>query len=145
VLDLIIMDVPSPLTVQEAYLHTKEFYGLAKEKLAENGVIAVQLSGELQRNNRTPARITAALKSVFKDVVVVYSPRADRGFAYASQKLPFSINDYLDTAWRYDPKIGVYNPKRLHLFLEKAEPLSVDHMEVVLRRGMERFLDRYFD
>jgi len=144
-LDLIIMDVPSPLTVQEAYLHTKEFYGLANEKLAENGVIAVQLSGKLQRNNRTPARITAALKSVFREVLVVYSPRADRGFAYASQKLPFSIKDYLDSAWQYDPDIAVYNPKRLHLFLKKAEPLSVDHMEVVLRRGMERFLDRYFD
>jgi predicted membrane-bound spermidine synthase len=45
--DLIIMDIPSPLSIQEAILHTKEFYKLAKLRLTEKGVIAVKLSGPL--------------------------------------------------------------------------------------------------
>jgi spermidine synthase len=71
--DLIIMDIPSPLTIQEAILHTVEFYQLAKSRLTEKGVIAVQLSGPLQRNNRTPARVVAALSKAFKQVMVLDS------------------------------------------------------------------------
>ena len=43
--DLIIMDIPSPLTIQEAILHTVEFYQLANSRMTPKGVIAVQLSG----------------------------------------------------------------------------------------------------
>lgn len=35
--DLIVMDVPSPLTIQEAYLHTVEFYQLAKSRMSKQG------------------------------------------------------------------------------------------------------------
>ena len=55
------MDIPSPLTIQEAVLHMREFYSLVKDCLNKNGVLAVQISGPLQKNNRTLARVTAAL------------------------------------------------------------------------------------
>ncbi|MCA9715651.1 MAG: hypothetical protein KC468_13315, partial [Myxococcales bacterium] len=45
--ELIIIDVPSPLTVQEAFMHTRELYALARRRLAPGGVLSVQLSGEL--------------------------------------------------------------------------------------------------
>ena len=143
--DLIVMDVPSPLTIQEAYLHTVEFYGLAKESLSEQGVIAVQLSGPLQRNNRSPARITAALREVYPEVMVIYSDRADRGFAYASRDLPFTAEDVRGQAEAYDDDLKVIGPERVDRYLKRAVPLAADNMDLVLRRGWERFTNRYFD
>ncbi|PIQ98118.1 MAG: hypothetical protein COV67_00625 [Nitrospinae bacterium CG11_big_fil_rev_8_21_14_0_20_56_8] len=142
--DLIIMDVPSPLTIQEACLHTVEFYKLAREKITPSGVIAVQLSGPLQRNNRTPARVVAALAKVFKEVMVVESKRADRGFAYASDRLPFSPGDLIREARSFESALEIIPANRVHVFLDRAVPLSLDNMDLVLGRGWERFFDRYF-
>ncbi len=143
--DLIIMDVPSPLTIQEAFLHTVEFYQLAQSRLNERGVIAVQLSGDLERNNRTPARVVAALREAFPGVMVISSPRADRGFAYASMTLPFTAADVRRESQAYEQKISVIPPSRVRRYQKNATPLSVDHLDLVLRRGLERFLGRYFD
>jgi spermidine synthase len=142
--DLLIMDVPSPLTIQEAYLHTREFYTLARKRLGRQGVIAVQLSGKLQRNNRTPAQVVAALQQVFKQVMVVYSPRADRGFAYAADQLPFTTADIRRAAGDHEEHIRVIHPAGISRYLKEASALSVDNMDLVLRRGLERFLNRYF-
>ncbi len=143
--DLVVVDVPSPLTIQEAYLHSMEFYQLVKERLTEKGVIAVQLSGPLQKNNRTPARVTAALRKVFPEVLVIYSDRADRGFAYASRTMPFTGDDVRNQARSYEKKIKVISPSAVESYLKKAVPLSVNSLDIVLKRGWERFTDRYFN
>jgi spermidine synthase len=142
--DLIVMDVPSPLTIQEAYLHTVEFYRLARDHLTDNGVIAVQLSGPLQRNNRTPARVTAALRQVFSEVMVIESKRAERGFAYAAMDLPFSAVDVRRESRRYEKGLKVVKPPHVDRYLQTAKPLTLDQMDLVLRRGWERFEKRYF-
>ncbi len=142
--DLIIVDVPSPLTIQEAYLHAKEFYALCRARLSEGGVIAVQLSGPLQRNNRTPARVTAALRAVFPEVMAIYSDRADRGFAYASTRLPFDGEQIRATVAHYESNLEVIPPERIDIYLTEAVPMSVNALDLVLRRGLERFMDRYF-
>jgi spermidine synthase len=143
--DLVVVDVPSPLTIQEAYLHSVEFYQLVKEHLTEQGVLAVQLSGPLQKNNRTPARVTAALREVFPEVLYIYSDRADRGFAYASSSLPFNGQEVRKQAQSYEKSIKVVTPAAIDSYLAKAVPLSVNSMDLVLKRGWERFTDRYFD
>ncbi|RMF85960.1 MAG: hypothetical protein D6736_16220 [Nitrospinota bacterium] len=143
--DLIIMDIPSPLTIQEAYLHTVEFYRIAQKRLNPDGVIAVQLSGPLQRNNRTPARVVAALRQVFREVMVIHSDKADRSFAYASMHLPFGKGELLEKGESYERRIKIVTPSQLDAYLTQAVPLSVDRMDLVLRRGLERFMDRYFE
>lgn len=143
--DLIVVDVPSPLTVQEAYLHSMEFYALIRDHLTERGVVAVQLSGPLQRNDRTPARVTAALRQVFPQVMAIYSVRADRGFAYASQQLPFDGHAVRMAARGYERRLKVIPPRRVDDYLTHAVPMSVNHMDLVLRRGWERFADRYLN
>ncbi|MHB9119596.1 MAG: spermine/spermidine synthase domain-containing protein [Burkholderiales bacterium] len=142
--DLIVMDVPSPLTIQVAFLHTVEFYHMAREHLNENGVIAVQLSGKLQRNNRTPARVVAALSQVFREVMVVYSERGDRGFAYASMHLPFSRDDMFAQALSYEYAVQLIEPKDIAPYLARATPLTTNTMDLVIRRGWERINSRYF-
>lgn len=90
--------------------------------------------------------MTAALQETFPEVMVIYSDKADRGFAYASRDLPFSARDVRNQAKSYEKKrIKVIKPNQVGSYLEKAVPLSVNAMDLVLRRGWERFADRYFD
>ncbi|MBI4389291.1 MAG: hypothetical protein HY580_03845 [Nitrospinae bacterium] len=142
---LIVMDVPSPLTLQEAGLHTQEFYELVKQRLTPEGVLSVQLSGKLQRNNRTPARIASALTRVFPETMAVYSPDAGRGFAYASRKLPFTEQDVRGRTLQREPDLKIIPPGQIGVYLDKAEPLALDNMDLVLRRGWERFAGRYLN
>jgi len=145
--DLIIMDIPSPLSVQEAVLHTTEFYRLARSRLNENGVIAVQLSGPLQKNNRTPARITCALSKAFKEIMVVDSTEGDRSFAYASDKLPFTVGDVRNITQSFEDEDSrkIIPPEEISSYLSEAVPLEIDKLDLVLRRGWERFFNRYFE
>lgn len=143
--DLIIMDVPSPLTLQVAFLHTVEFYRLASKHLGENGVIAVQLSGKLQRNNRSPARISAALAQVFPEVMVVYSRKGERGFAYASKHLPFNKKQLFAEAMTQEYALELIEPANLQPLISKATPLTLNGLDLVTQRSIERLTDRYFD
>ncbi len=142
--DLIIMDIPSPLTIQEAILHTKEFYQLAKSRLTEKGVIAVQLSGPLQHNNRTPARVVAALSEAFDEVMVINSDQADRSFGFASRQLPFTGEDMRSATVEYEKGLDIVIPKDIQSYLSSAVPLALDNLDLVLCRGLDRFTDRYF-
>lgn len=143
--DLIIMDIPSPLTIQEAILHTKEFYQLAKSRLTERGVIAVQLSGPLQHNNRTPARVVAALSEAFDEVMVINSDKADRSFGFASRQLPFTGKDMRSATIEYEKGLEIIVSNDIPSYLSEAVPLALDNLDLVLCRGLDRFTDRYFD
>ena len=145
IFDLIIMDIPSPLTIQEAILHTREFYQLAKSRLSEKGIIAVQLSGPLQDNNRTPARVVAALSEVFDEVMVVNSDLADRSFGFASRRLPFTGKDMRSSTVEYEKDLEIITPNDIPFYLTEAVPLALDNLDLVLCRGLDRFTDRYFD
>jgi len=143
--DLIIMDIPSPLTIQEAILHTVEFYQLARSKMTAQGVIAVQLSGPLQNNNRTPARVVAALSKAFKQVMVIHSEQADRSFAYASDLLPFDMEKVRTATKMHEEDLKIVSPDQVPAYIAETTPLAVDNLDLVLRRGWERFEGRYFD
>ena len=107
-------------------------------------MIAVQLSGPLQRNNRMPARVTAALRQVFPQVLVMFSEQADRGFAYASMDLPFAGQELLARAHKLGDRVDIIEPSEVDGYLDRAVPLSLNTLDLVLRRGWERFTDRYF-
>lgn len=142
--DLIVMDIPAPLTLREAYLHTVEFYRLADARLSDTGVIAVQIGGLLEPGDRSPARVVAALKRVFPEVMVVHSRNAERGFAYAARRLPFTGENIRREATRRGDTVFIIEPDEVGEYLVNAKPLSVDTMDIVLRRGWERFWKRYF-
>lgn len=138
--DLIVLDVPSPLSIQEALLHTEEFFALARSRMAPRGVLGVQLSGPLRTNNRTPARVVAALRRVFDDVMVVESTAADRSFAYASPALPFDEEQLRAVA--QEKSLRTYRGESVDRRLIKARPLRVDGLDLVLWRGLERVKER---
>jgi len=142
--DLVVMDVPSPLVIQEAILHSEEFYRMVKSRLKPDGAIAVQLSGLLQRNDRSPAQISAALLRVYDQVFVVSSSWADRGFAYAGDHLRFDMKDLQAGVNRRERgQATLYSTEQVRDITAGVEPISIDHLNTVLERGWERFVSRY--
>ncbi len=142
--DLIAVDLPSPLTLGEAYLHTQEFYALCRSRLRPGGVLAVQLSGRLGGPTRTPARLVASLRASFPDVAVVDSPLADRAFAYASDALPFDEAALHAAAAAGERDLTVLRGAALAERVLGAQPLTLDDLDLVLRRGAERLRERHF-
>ncbi len=142
--DLIAVDLPSPLTLGEAYLHTQEFYALCRSRLRPGGVLAVQLSGGLGGPTRTPARLVASLRASFPDVAVVDSALADRAFAYASDALPFDEAMLTAASAEGEEGLVVLRGAALAERVATAEPLTLDDLDLVLRRGAERLHGRHF-
>jgi len=141
--DLIIADIPSPLSLGEAYLHTREFYQLCADHMTPDGVLAVQLSGTLGSSQRTPARILAGLREVFANIVVIESEQAERSFAYASKTRIFDTQAIAALASPSETKLSVLAGKRLMKRLDTARPLTLDDLDLVLRRGLERLGSRH--
>ena len=141
--DLIILDLPSPLTFGEAYLHTREFYRLCRARLRPGGVLAVQLSGPIGNPARTPARLAASLSAEFPDVLVVASSLADRSFAYASDALPFTPEALRAAAHPHEQDLQVLHGDALAAAIVDSRPVTLDDLDLVLRRGLERLLDRH--
>ncbi|MBN9163230.1 MAG: hypothetical protein BGO98_00960 [Myxococcales bacterium 68-20] len=141
--DLVVVDVPSPLTFQEAFLHTREFYALVRSRLTPRGVVSVQLSGHrLGALERSPSRVTAALAAELPEVLVVESVVADRAFAYASSNLPFHADDVRAFAPPSETQLVVIDPETVRARTGGAHPLDIDSLDLVLRRGLERLIDR---
>ena len=141
--DLIAVDLPSPLTLAEAYLHTREFYALCRSRMRPGGVLAVQLSGGLGGTERTPARLVAGLLAAFADVAVVESRLAGRSFAYASDALPFTTGQLEAEAAVGETKLTVLRGAALAEKVDGARPLGLDDLDLVLRRGAERVKERH--
>jgi len=141
--DLIIIDLPSPLTLGEAYLHTEEFYHLCRQRLRAGGVLAVQLSGSLGAPERTPARVVAGLEAAFPDLLIVHSELADRSFAYASDALPFTLEALQRLAAEGETELVGISGQELDERVREATPIRLDDLDIVLRRGLERFVDRH--
>lgn len=141
--DLIVVDLPSPLTLGEAYLHTREFYALCAARMNPGGVLAIQLSGRLGGRRRIPARLIAGLSAEFADVAVVDSELGDRAFAFASDALPFTPDQLRSAAHPQERAIDVIHGQPLADKIAGAAPISLDDLDVVLRRGSERLLERH--
>ncbi|MEZ4452943.1 MAG: hypothetical protein R3B09_26020 [Nannocystaceae bacterium] len=141
--DLIVVDLPSPLTLGEAYLHTEEFYRLCRARLRPGGALAVQLSGDLGSPRRTPARVVAGLRRAFPEVIVVESALADRSFAYAGDALPFGADELRASAAPGERELRIFEGAALAGRVEGAAPLALDDLDLVLRRGLERLADRH--
>ena len=64
--DIIIIDLPDPLEEGPAYLlYTQEFYQIARDKLADNGIIAVQAGSASLAELLNFTAVNNTLKSVF--------------------------------------------------------------------------------
>jgi len=90
--DIIIIDLPDPVEEGPAYrLFTQEFYRIVRDRLTEDGLIAVQAGSALLTELLNLTAVNNTLKSVFPIVTpyAVHMPcfGAPWGFCIASRKL----------------------------------------------------------
>lgn len=143
--DLVIMDVPAPTTVQEALLHSREFYSLVGKHLSERGVVSVSLSGNFEPGNLTPTTVAAGLMEVFPECWVVTSSSARRSFAMAGWKMRFGRGE-IEAILKGRPSetFAVFDRAAMEHTVGEVAPFSLDHMEVVLRNNLRRLGAMYF-
>jgi predicted membrane-bound spermidine synthase len=137
--DLIVMDVPAPFTIQEATLHSAEYYALLKDHLTPDGVVSVSLSNTLSTSHMLSMRVVAGLLANFKEVLVVTSGSADLSFAYASDRLPFDSAAVEKTLRANDEtQFVIYQPPAVRLLVSPARPISLDDMSLVWDMSVSR-------
>ena len=59
--------------------------------------------------------------------------------------IPFSAAEVRRYTRKYERRLDIVSPDEVDEYLTRAVPLSVNSMDLVLRRGWERFVNRYFD
>ncbi|MFQ5645680.1 MAG: hypothetical protein ACE5GM_02005 [bacterium] len=144
--NLVVMDVPSPYSIQEAVLHSKEFYQAVGGRLKTGGMISVHLSGYINRTY-IAVRVCKALLAAFKDIYVIHCPDLYRDFAIAGNDLKFTADDIRKILKkdRAPERTYIYDRQEvLKQLPEEGKAISLDNMEVVLVKGWERLTGRFF-
>ncbi len=144
--DLIVMDIPSPYSIQEAILHSREFYKMAGLRLNDGGVISVHLSGRVNRSS-TAVQVARALLEAFNDVYIVRCSGLRRDFGIAGNNLAFDADDIRAIIRKNNvpEKTEVLDRNQiLEQLPEDGEAISIDNLEVVLKKGWARMVGRYF-
>lgn len=143
--DLVIMDVPAPTTIQEALLHSREFYALVGKHLTEQGIVSVSLSGDFEPGNLTPTTVAAGLMSAFPQSWVVTSSSARRSFAMAGWRIRFG-REGIEALLKGRPQetFAVFDRAAMDRTVGDTTPFSLDQMEVVLRNNVRRLGAMYF-
>jgi hypothetical protein len=115
-------------------------------RLKEGGAISVHLSGYIHRTY-TAVRVCRALMEAFKDVYVIRCPELSRDFGIAGNNLKFNAQDIRAILERDEvpEKVIVFDRQGvLEQLPPEGEAISINNMEVVLKKGWERLLSRYF-
>ncbi|VAX25595.1 hypothetical protein MNBD_NITROSPINAE02-574, partial [hydrothermal vent metagenome] len=143
--DLIVVDIPAPLTVQTGLLHSVEFYKMAKKRLSPQGVISVSLSGKFGRANKTPRTVAAALARAFEEMVIYTPDIARRSFAIAGRSLPFSMSELIATSTSMGATTtAVFNKKEALEIIDGIAPITFDNLSHPLKRSVRRVGRKYF-
>ena len=93
--DVVITDLPDPMTAQVNRFYTVEFFENVKEKLNENGVISMSLSSSENYMNIESRKLNSVLyktlKSVFKNVIII--PGDENFFIASDSDLTYEIGE----------------------------------------------------
>ena len=134
--DLIVIDLVPPVYVQTALLYTREFYELAKQRLAPRGVLSIYTgawfdAATLSRVAYPPEK---TIDAVFPEYLVVNSKAARMAFVYASRQLPFGKPDVLAllAVSGTRDQDEVFEPVEVRPLIQGKAVTSMDNLGVVL-------------
>jgi len=142
--DLIIVDVPAPLTIQVGLLHSVEFYSLARTRLKPNGVLSISLSGTFSETAITPRTVAAAALAVFPQIFLVVPDISGRSFIMAGENIPFDRKEIeTQSATLSQNKTTVYDKAQAQLVVGDAEPISLSNVRHPVVRSLNLVRGRY--
>ncbi len=143
--ELIVLDIPSPYTIQTALLQSREFFELAKQRLGPCGVLSMGISGSLASKDQVSRRIAATLLESFDDVLFVESPEEGMTFALASRELPFSREDLADMIHtQFTSSQTVLSRADADAYIGNIQGINTGNIQVVLESNIYRLFEQYF-
>jgi len=100
--DVILVNLPSPTTLQINRLYTREFYAEAQKTLNPEGIIAVRLPGSLTYLNDELRHLNSCIQNTLKSVYkFVYAVPMDFNLYLCSDTLDFSQTDLKQILQRF--------------------------------------------
>jgi spermidine synthase len=137
--DLIIMDIPAPLTIQVGLLYSRDFFELAKSRLKPGGLLAVTLAGTFDDEQITSRTVAAGLVAVFERVVPFHPKIVGRSFAIAGAADAFDEAAVAEAAAALGKgEVVVYSDAETRTFVEGIRPMTIDDMSYPVRRSWRR-------
>ncbi|MDH5756763.1 MAG: hypothetical protein OEZ55_08865 [Nitrospinota bacterium] len=142
--DLIVVDVPAPLSIQLGLLHSVEFYALARGRLTEKGVLSISLSGGFSQTATTPKTVAAAALAVFEEALLVNPDIPGRSFIMASRSLSFGKEDIQRAGLNMGYKqIAVFDKAEALRIVGDTAPMSLDDMSYPVLRSLRLVVKRH--
>ena len=139
------MDLPAPFTIQVGLLHSVEFYELVKAHLAPGGIISVSLSGSFRKGNPTPSVIAAGMAEVFDEIYVYHPDVAERSYAIAGQKIPFTKDALIAASVQMGAKeTKVWEKEEAEQVIGIIPPMRRIDMSYPVKRSLRRVYYRLF-
>ena len=161
--DVISIDVPIPLHLQTAMLHSIRFFELAKAKLSRRGIFAISLAGGLddltqhpRSKHRSAHRILSGLKSVFPFVYVIRIGGKD--FAYGCLA-PLELtqtdlqnrmaqwlnkNNHSQEYAQDFPDMSLLENQWIENQVKNVHPIRDGDLKLVWRLALKRWKERFY-
>jgi spermidine synthase len=141
--DLIVGDTPAAFSIQPATLYSIPFYQTVHDHLTPNGVFVGNLTSPLIPGDTIAPRVAASLLKVFKQVIVVTPASVGWSFAFASDHLPFTVEE-LQSALRQNGEVqfSVFDTDAVRQLVGDTPPVTLDTMDFVLQTSAQWIKDR---
>jgi spermidine synthase len=125
--DLIILDLPPPITIRLGALYTQEFYELARSRLADGGVLCLYSGGGFMPENLLARQVVAAVAAAFRECVVIDQWSLGQLFVLAGDRLPMTASQVAAAIRAHAPDdvVRIYPRGRALAVVGSMPPLSL--------------------
>lgn len=141
--DLIVSALPAAFTIQNGALYSVEFLEQVQTKLKPGGVFVANLTSIFTPDDLITRRITASVLATFDDVMVITSSEAELSFIFASDELPFSVEDVqVALEANGETNYAIFETNTVQTIVGDAQAMTLDSLDVILQISRDRIFSR---
>jgi spermidine synthase len=141
--DLIVSALPAAFTIQNGALYSVEFLEHVEAKLDSDGVFVANLTSIFAPDDLITRRITASVLATFDDVMIVTSSQAGLSFIFASDDLPFTVDEVRAALESNgETNYAIFETNTVRAIVGDAQPMTLDSLDVILQISVDRILSQ---
>ncbi|MBF0170215.1 MAG: hypothetical protein HQK87_03850 [Nitrospinae bacterium] len=141
--DIVILDIPAPLSIQVGLLYSEDFFRLVRSRLAPGGILSVTLAGTFEPDEPTARTVAAGLIRVFPQVVAYTPTWTGRSFALAGEKDAFTPEEAKEAVYGVEKgEFSFYDDAEVRAITGDKRPMTYDDMRYPVKRSMRRVIVR---
>lgn len=141
--DVIIMDIPAPLSIQVGLLYTEDFFRLVRSRLAPGGILSVTLAGTFNPDQPTARTVAAGLIRAFPQVIAYTPTWTGRSFALAGEGDAFTPDEARNAIAAVEGgRFSFYEDADVRRITGDKPPMTYDHMSYPVKRSLRRVILR---